>query len=307
MSTKIEIHKDIKEKLAKMAKMLAEKDETLEVKEVLKDILNSYKEEYAKNREFTWEDEEEHQSYTFGVVYRLYMTAGPTSMLDIIPIGFATPNVSSKGTFGNLYAAFIEEGAYQLKNVVLKNGNCDILDNITLYQKYQVPGSLSKQDGSIWLSDNVNVKSLKPVDPGIKPEQLINKLQIPKVPLSDVWEFVSKLAEGKDGKWYADKNDWRMIKGQIIRKYQGKNKNGIEFYTYTIFDPSSVDMDQVTEDGRIIGEFGIFLDKRLWVYPVDSICYFLGPVSKREATDEKAEQISMNAYSVIPIRIVKEN
>lgn len=307
----LRIRQEIKEKIARMVKMYAEKTEG-DLSEIAREILTKFKIEYEKDRDYNFEDDEEKQSFCFGVLYRQYMTVPAAGDMDIIPLGYETPRTSAKGTFATLFCAF-DNGSkdYELINAVLKNRQCDFLENFTMYQRYTVQASMTTNTDTIWIAKDFELDGIQGESLGISPQGVLKKLGIPKVPVTEVWDFLSKTSEYQD-KIYAVKTDWRFVKGVVLRNYIGINKNDEEYGMYTIFDPDASDMEQVSEDGRVMGELVIYADPRLTIYPADSLCLFAGTLSRREATEAvgdtpgRPEAVIMNAYSIIPLLIAKD-
>jgi len=257
-----------------------------------------YQSDFVQNdKQFT--TEEERHGYTAQVIYTRYVSRPPVKPHNIIPFGFdAVRKAKSSGNLQSaLYIAELTKNGISKKRIVLRGHSATLYRGISLWSGYKDVKLGSFGNSQDLIADNRAIFQ-NPIPTKIKPHELIEKLGIKRVTISQAPDYPTIV----DNKGYMDRLDLRIMRGIIVAPptiFERKDGSKIKGANYKISDltvnPSAT---QLSDRGAIIRpSMTVWIAPELVMYEQDSECDFIGTIG----TNKKTGEATMNAISILPV------
>jgi len=240
---------------------------------------------------------EEKHVYCMQVIHARYIARPKLKSYNLIPFGFeSVRKTKSSGVLQSiLYVAIpTKTGELEKRRVILRGSVALLYRKVSLWQGYRNVKLGSFANSNDLIADN-RTRFENPVKPKLSIQQIIEKLNIKRIYLSQARDFPS--TRGSDG--YIDRLDLRIIRGIIVEppRIFIRKSDGTQGANYRITD-MSVNLDvHLTDKGEVLNPImTVWIPPEFAVYDVESECDFIGTVS----INPKGEPV-MNAISVLPI------
>ncbi len=201
----------------------------------------------------------------------------PQKEYNIIPIGLRDVRITKSDKHQSVIYAIIQ-GEKGISRIVCFDEKSGVPDDIWLFSAYKTKMGRLK-DGSFVLNE---ISEPRPIDQ--KPDEIIEKLEIPITTIRDVSENLSK--RNVDG--YVIDTDWRCIKDCIVlRINSGKREDGTFWAVMTAYDSSlNGSYDPLT----------VWIPKKFSTITEKSLVDIYGSLQKKR----DSEEYEMNCNLVIP-------
>lgn len=264
------------------------------------ELVNAYMKSFGKIAgDDQFSDDRMRHKYVTAVINKRYGHRQPTVERTIIPVGVDGLRETSSGKFSNVFILDKADDFKKIKTLVLRGDAAEQYSEITLENQYKVEVGVLK-DGSLISSVPLDFSQPDSVD--IK--TIIKDLPIDRITLDTANRNLSKTIKS-NGKEFAEKTDWKCLKGMIQRKTIGKNATtGREWGMYVVSD-MTVEEEKTLADGTLIEEtLTMWTDPSIMHYPEESWCDFYGTVSKYEKDSKK--RLSFSCYYINPLIIPGE-
>jgi hypothetical protein len=296
------ISEDTQKKLTRLIEIVSSKegvDQKIIGERVVKEFISEME---TREQTIKYDDQEEKEAHIFGIIYKRYLK--PTSKVIVYPLGIERKFMAKdkSATYTSTFFAFENGSEIELQDILLKNEMGNIINNVSWGSKYEVAGSISKTNDRLYF--NTSTKFTRPVQ-STRLKEVIKRLGVPKINISEANKNVA--FKNEDG--YPIKTDWRLIRGTITSVFKGTNKKtGEDFGSYNIVDSGADFLDEVVdEEGNVISrDFPVYCHPSLAVYPEETLCDFIGIISKIPAKDATAdkpaepEKYNMKAFVIYP-------
>jgi hypothetical protein len=210
----------------------------------------------------------------------------PTPM---IPIGYSGIWISKGSKTYEVYALILNSETPTKPTRINIASETGKLPKITLFSKYN-DVEVGKYPKGGYHGDDRTVFE-KPEMIAATPDQIIDKMGLPKFTLDKAQNYLSK-TETYEGRSYVVKEDWRILDAMVNKSFIGKSKDGDRQYgVYTV-------TDETIPIGSGYEGFTIWAAPELTIYKKSDYCRFLGTVSLNEQGVP-----TMQCYCVLPLLV----
>lgn len=223
----------------------------------------------------------------------------PTKPYTVLPFGFEPIRLSkqSKIPQTSVIMAVPNDGILEIRSAVARGPTASIIEKISLWYVYSSVEFSSFGKGKDFGMDN-RTKFENPTASKYTPAQLVEKLQIQRVTLKNMRQYLSKTT-GQGDKQYVIRTDLRIMQGTVMGEP-------------TIFDSGSgvLNLSDLSADfTRQVDEQGNPIQTRISVWAAPHFLKPLGKFSKIEAIGtlslrKDTNEVTMNGVSILPIKIV---
>lgn len=238
--------------------------------------------------------EQEKLDYAVLLIKSKFLARPPVQEYDVIPIGYSGVRTTKKGgTMSEIFVLANINNAIELRRIVLRDSTCDIINNLTLFQKYRVKLGMFT-GGKDFIADSRTIFDEAEMVDKDKLMQKVATLAKP-IKMADAKRFPSI----RDATGYTNPLDWRKVRGVVIRHKRGKRKDESEYGFYALLDDSISAERVVSPDGQVQSPgFTAWVPPQMVIYDDDSLIDVYGTVSL-----DQTGNASMNAVLVVPIHV----
>jgi len=213
-------------------------------------------------------DDLERHKYVIRMLSGRYVSRPKVKPLDVIPIGGDLIRTSKKG---NLYTSVYVLHDKKVKRISINGNNCKMIEDINLFNLYSgVKLGTLKDSNDLSADDRANF--INPVQLDVSSDEIVKALGLPTVTIMEAPKKLSK----KGADTYTVKTDWRIIRGFIRRAVQHIDPELPEdSYGYYMITDDSIDLNQVSTDGKPQVGLRVNMNPYLMKFPEDATCDFL--------------------------------
>lgn len=264
--------------------------------EVHKAFVELYNDDFVQKDPQFQSDQDRHE-YSIQVLHTRYVARPPLKKFVIIPIGFTGLRIARSSGHPNCNIAVMVKGDKKIRRIVCRGEQSDQYRKISLFHQYTVNCGQFKSGDLI--ADN-RTKFENPVRLDIKPADMMKKIGVKRILISDAAKFPSAQRKGqKKGRTFIDRSDWRCVRGVIVRDFRGEREDGTLYGCYTIADSSVSGDPTVLDDGTVIQPgFTVWTDPSHMVYNVEDQVDCYGTVNINKDGDPQ-----MNGLLILPVHV----
>jgi hypothetical protein len=242
---------------------------------------------------------EEKLDYCSKVMNTRYTNRIPFKLYNIITMGIGRVfNTSSGGKRGEIYVVIDDNGKSVLRSVGFSGKDTDMIKNINTMCMYNNVLLGKYKDGSFSGDDRTAFKD--PIKLEVSPISILEELKVNRCTIATSIDNCSIEEKSTDGKYYAKKTDWKIMRG-MIANYKKGVKEGQEWGVYTISDDSMKEDQVINTEGTKIAKrsFTVWVNPVWIIYDKDNTIDFVGTIS----TNPNTKEVSMTASLLIPVHV----